>query len=216
RIMPCCSGSRRRFWLWSCAPRWINSAKWSGPSTRTTCSTAFLADFALGSERSLASCFALATRQASAKQQARAHPSLQNRSSSYNSALARAAARSSMVLFKDEGWAMAFRLFLAKLLIRSGIARWLPLVRRWTDGGGAFLRYYSDRLLSAPHQAIRDAAVLFETPGPDTIDLSQGAPRFDLTPSTTTQLPAAPRGRPPPAGLPEPRAPVAETLLGPL
>src|SRR5262249_16468185 len=71
----------------------------------------------------------------------------------------------------------------------------------------------SDRLLSAPHQAIRDAAVLLETPGPDTIDLSQGAPRFDLTPSTTTKLPADRRGWPPLAGLPELRAAVAEKLL---
>lgn len=108
---------------------------------------------------------------------------------------------------------MALPLFLTKLLIRSGIARWLPGVRRITDGGGAFLRYYSDRLLRAPHQAVREAEALLETPGPDAIDLSQGAPRFDLAPSTTTRLPADRRGWPPPGGLPELRAAVAEKLL---
>jgi aminotransferase len=108
---------------------------------------------------------------------------------------------------------MSLPLFLTRLLIRSGLARWLPRVRRWTDGGGAFLRYYGDRVLSAPHQAMRDAAVLLDAPGPDGIDLSQGCPRFDLAPSTTTKLAADRRGWPPPWGLPELRAAVAEKLL---
>src|SRR5262249_16133685 len=113
----------------------------------------------------------------------------------------------------DGGRAMALSLFLTKLLIRSGVARWLPRVRRWTDGGGACLHYYSDRVLSAPHQALRDAAELLETGGPDAIDLAQGSPRFDLAPSTTTRLPTDRRGWPPPWGLPELRAAVAEKLL---
>jgi aspartate/methionine/tyrosine aminotransferase len=104
-------------------------------------------------------------------------------------------------------------LFLAKLLIRSGVARFLPRVRQLTDGGGAYLRYYGDRLLAAPHRELRDAAALLESPGPDAIDLSLGTPRFDLAPSTTTKLPAERRGWPPPWGLPELRAVVAEKLL---
>ncbi|HMF12955.1 MAG TPA: aminotransferase class I/II-fold pyridoxal phosphate-dependent enzyme, partial [Gemmataceae bacterium] len=108
---------------------------------------------------------------------------------------------------------MALPFFLTKLLVRSGVARWLPRVRRWTDGGGAFLHYYGDRVISAPHQAMRDAACLLEVPSPDAIDLAQGAPRFDLAPSTTTRLPADRRGWPPLAGLPELRAAVAEKLL---
>jgi aspartate/methionine/tyrosine aminotransferase len=108
---------------------------------------------------------------------------------------------------------VALPLFLAKLLIRSGVARWLPTVRPLTEGGGSFLHYYSDRLLSAPHQDVLSAAALLETPGPDAIDLSLGAPRFDLAPSTTTRLPADRRGWPPPWGLPELKAAVAEKLL---
>jgi aspartate/methionine/tyrosine aminotransferase len=102
--------------------------------------------------------------------------------------------------------------FLTQLLIRSGVARWLPRVRQWTDGGGAFLRYYSDRVLNAPHMAMRDAASLLDAPGPDAIDLSQGAPRFEIAPSTTTRLPADRRGWPPPWGLPELRSAVAEKM----
>jgi aspartate/methionine/tyrosine aminotransferase len=113
----------------------------------------------------------------------------------------------------DEGRAVALPFFLTKLLVRSGVARWLPRVRRWTDGGGAFLRYYNDRVLTAPHQAFHEAATLLEAAGPDAIDLSQGAPRFDLAPSTTTRLPADRRGWPPLGGLPELRAAVAEKLL---
>jgi aspartate/methionine/tyrosine aminotransferase len=114
---------------------------------------------------------------------------------------------------KDEGRAVSLPLFLTRLLIRSGAARWLPRVRRWTDGGSGFLRYYSDHILSAPHQALREASSLVDTSGPDAIDLSLGAPRFEPAPSTTTRLPPDRRGWPPPWGLPELRAAVAEKLL---
>jgi aspartate/methionine/tyrosine aminotransferase len=108
---------------------------------------------------------------------------------------------------------VALPLFLTKLLIRSGIARHLPAVRRLTDGGGDFLHYYSDRVLAAPHAELAEAAALLEVYGPDVIDLSLGAPRFDLVPSGSTKLPADRRGLPPPWGLPELRAAVAEKLL---
>ena len=108
---------------------------------------------------------------------------------------------------------MATPLFLAKLLIRTGVARFLPGVRRMTDGGSAFLRFYNDRLLTVRPKELAEAAALLEAPGPDAIDLSMGAPRFDLVPSTTTKLPADRRGWPPPWGLPELRAAVAEKLL---
>src|SRR5262249_56726911 len=51
----------------------------------------------------------------------------------------------------DEAFPVALPLYVKKLLIRSGIARWLPSVRRLTDGGAEFLHYYSDRVLAAPH-----------------------------------------------------------------
>jgi aspartate/methionine/tyrosine aminotransferase len=108
---------------------------------------------------------------------------------------------------------VAVPLFLAKLLIRTGIARHLPAVRRLTDGGGDFLHYYSDRVLAAPHAELREAAALLERYGPEVIDLALGAPRFDLVPSASTKLPADRRGWPPPWGLPDLRVAVAETLL---
>jgi aminotransferase len=98
------------------------------------------------------------------------------------------------------------------LLIHTGIARLLPGVQRRLDGGGAFLRYYSDRLLRSPLAELERAAAALEPHGPDVIDLAQGSPRFDLLPSAGTKLPADRRGWPPAAGLPELRAVVAERL----
>jgi aspartate/methionine/tyrosine aminotransferase len=107
---------------------------------------------------------------------------------------------------------VSYPLFLVKLLIRSGIARLLPAVRRWAGGGSAFWRYYSDRVLAAPHAQLRAAAPFLEAHGPDVIDLALGAPRFDRMPSATTKLPADRRGCPPLWGLSELRAAVAERL----
>jgi aspartate/methionine/tyrosine aminotransferase len=108
---------------------------------------------------------------------------------------------------------VAIPLFVKKLLIRTGIARWLPSVQRLTDGGTEFLHYYSDRVLAAPHAELRDLAALLEAHGPDVIDLTPGSPRFDLMPSGGSKLPADRRGWPPPGGLPELRAAVAENIL---
>jgi aspartate/methionine/tyrosine aminotransferase len=107
---------------------------------------------------------------------------------------------------------VAYPFFLAKLLVRTGLARFLPSVRRWTDGGGAFVRYYSDRVLAAPHAELHTAAEFLELHGPDAIDLAQGAPSFDLTPSGTTKLPVDRRGWPSVWGMPELREAVAEKL----
>lgn len=103
--------------------------------------------------------------------------------------------------------------FLARLLARSGLARLLPSVQRLTAGGAAFVRYYGDRVLAAPHRELREAGEFLEVNGPDAIDLAQGAPRFDLVPSGSTKLPADRRGWPPPWGLPELRTAVSEKLL---
>jgi aspartate/methionine/tyrosine aminotransferase len=102
--------------------------------------------------------------------------------------------------------------FLLRLLVRSGVARYLPFVQRRTCGAGPFLRYYADRLLAAPWEELRDMAGLAEPRGPDVIDLADGSPRFDLVPSGSTKLPADRRGWPPPWGLPELRAAVADKL----
>lgn len=107
---------------------------------------------------------------------------------------------------------MAYPFFLVKLLARTGVARFLPGVQRLTDGGAAFVRYYSDRVLAAPVAALREAAEFHEVHGPDAIDLALGAPRFDLAPSGSTKLPADRRGWPSPQGLPELREAIAATL----
>ncbi len=107
---------------------------------------------------------------------------------------------------------MTYPLFLVKLLIRSEIAGFLPGVQRLTEGGGNFLRYYSDRVLSAPYADLRAVADFLEIYGPDAIDLAQGAPRFDLVPSLSSKLPADRRGWPHAWGAPELREAVAEKL----
>jgi aspartate/methionine/tyrosine aminotransferase len=107
---------------------------------------------------------------------------------------------------------MPYPRLLARWLIRTGLARFLPSVRRLVGDGSPFLRYYSNRVLAAPHAALLDAAVLLQAPGPDVIDLSLGAPRLDLVPSGSTRLPADRRGWPPAGGLPELRAAIAAKL----
>ncbi len=108
---------------------------------------------------------------------------------------------------------MALPVLLAKLLIRLGVARHLPGVRRRLNGGADFLPYYSNRLLASPLDALPAAAGFLQRHGPDVLDLALGTPRFDLAPSTSTKLPADRRGWPPVAGLPELRAAVAAKLL---
>jgi aspartate/methionine/tyrosine aminotransferase len=107
---------------------------------------------------------------------------------------------------------VALPFFLTRLLARSGVGRFLPSVQRRTDGGGAFVRFYSDRVLAAPYADLCAAANFLEAAGPDAIDLGEGVPRFDLVPSASTKLPADRRGWPPPWGLPELREAVADQL----
>jgi aspartate/methionine/tyrosine aminotransferase len=102
-------------------------------------------------------------------------------------------------------------MFFTKLLIRSGLARYLPGVRRLGAGAEDFLPYYSNRLLASPHAELCSAAEFFEAPTePDQIDLAAGTPNFDLVPSASTKLPADKRGYPPAWGLVELRTLVAE------
>lgn len=106
---------------------------------------------------------------------------------------------------------MALPLFVKRLLIRTGVARLLPGVRRLAGDGGPFLRYYSDRVLCAPHAELKEAASLLDTHAPDGIDLALGAPRLDV-PSPSRAVPDR-RGYPPPWGLPELREAVAGRLF---
>ncbi len=108
---------------------------------------------------------------------------------------------------------MAYPLFVAKLLVRLGIARHLPEVRRLFDGPTTALRHCSDGLLAAPLAELSAVAAALEPTAADAIDLGQGTTRFDLLPSATSKLPADRRGWPPVAGLPELRHAVAAKLL---
>ncbi len=103
--------------------------------------------------------------------------------------------------------------WLARLLVRTGIAPLLPGLQRRLDGGADFLRYCSDRLLGSPLAELERIAVALEGDAPEVINLSAGSPRFDLLPSTTTRLPVDRRAWPPLPGLPELRGAVAAKLL---
>jgi aspartate/methionine/tyrosine aminotransferase len=115
--------------------------------------------------------------------------------------------------FSRRGIAVKYPLLLAKLLIHLGIARRLPSVQRLLDGGADHLHYYSDRLLASPLHLLPGAAEFLDRRGPDVLDLSEGAPRFDLLPSGGNKLPAERRGWPAVDGMPELRAAVADKLL---
>ncbi len=108
--------------------------------------------------------------------------------------------------------AVTYPVLLSKLLIHSGVARWLPAIRRLVPGAGPFLHYYSDRVLSMPLADLQDAAILLQQAGADSIDLAQGSPLFDLAPSASTKLPVDRRGFPSPWGLPALREAIADYL----
>jgi aspartate/methionine/tyrosine aminotransferase len=112
----------------------------------------------------------------------------------------------------NEASAVRQSLFLAKLLIRSRIARLLPKVRRLTDGGARFLHYYSDRILMSPQADLRKAADLLLARAPDVLDLASGSPTFDIVPSASTKLPADRRDWSGPWGLAELRQAIADKL----
>jgi aspartate/methionine/tyrosine aminotransferase len=67
-------------------------------------------------------------------------------------------------------------------------------------------------VLGASLADIREMAEFLEIHGPDTVNLALSEPRFDLTPSSITKLPAERRGRPTFGGIPELREAVADKL----
>jgi aspartate/methionine/tyrosine aminotransferase len=107
---------------------------------------------------------------------------------------------------------VALPLVLTKLFIRLGVASWLPSVRRQWEGGAAFLRYYSDRVLAAPFPEQDRTAALLERQGPEVIDLGRGVPETELAAPVSGVQTAAARGWPPAGGLPELRAAIAQKL----
>jgi aspartate/methionine/tyrosine aminotransferase len=101
--------------------------------------------------------------------------------------------------------------WLNRFLIQSGIARFLPVTRRLTDGGEAYVRYFSDKVLAAPAEELLDSAY-FPSPGPDAIDLNLPAPRGDSALSAG-RLTVDRRGTPPAWGTSELRGAVADFHL---
>jgi aspartate/methionine/tyrosine aminotransferase len=71
---------------------------------------------------------------------------------------------------------VAIPFWLTKLLIRTRLAGFTRRARRLTDGGAAYLKHYSDRVLRAPIDDLLDPALVPHAPGPDVLDLNQPAP----------------------------------------
>ncbi len=100
-------------------------------------------------------------------------------------------------------------LLVKKLLVRSGIARHLPMTARLTDGGSEHVHYYSDKILAAPVAELRDPATFPEIGGVDVVNLNLGASQFD-SPLSTGRLSVDRHGKPSAWGLPALR----ETISG--
>lgn len=107
---------------------------------------------------------------------------------------------------------MALPLWVTKLLIRTRIAGFTPRARRLTDGGTAYLKYYSDRVLTAPVEELLDTAIIPHVPAFDVLDLNQPTPDAPPTRGAVsvgrTDAPSAP-GRVP-VTLPELRTAITE------
>jgi aminotransferase len=103
---------------------------------------------------------------------------------------------------------VALPLWLTKLLIRTRVARFSRRARRLTDGGTKYLRYYSDRVLTAPVDEMLDPAFFPDPASPGVFDLNQPAPR-SASGVSLGRFTAERGGNPPAAGLPELRSAIA-------
>ena len=70
---------------------------------------------------------------------------------------------------------MALPFPVLKCLVRSGVARWLPSVRRRLGPSTAALRYLSDRWLATPFDQLLAAAEFWQTDAPDAINAAGAA-----------------------------------------
>jgi aminotransferase len=107
---------------------------------------------------------------------------------------------------------MPFPVMLARLLIRLGLGMYVPGARHFAASPGV-LRHLADPLLRTPVDLLERLAQEFEPQPPHVVDLTAGAPTFDILPTSTSKLPANRRGLPPLQGLLELRLAVAEKLL---
>jgi aspartate/methionine/tyrosine aminotransferase len=74
------------------------------------------------------------------------------------------------------GDVVAIPLWFTKLLIRARLAGFTRRARRLAEGGAGYLKYYSDRVLSAPVDDLLDPTIIPHAPGPDVLDLNQPTP----------------------------------------
>jgi aspartate/methionine/tyrosine aminotransferase len=96
--------------------------------------------------------------------------------------------------------AMALPFLLKKLLVRTGVARFLPAAKRMSRGCGDSLHYYGDRVLGAPLDELCDPAAFPEALAADVLNLNQPAPQFE-SPVTGVRVVADRLGNPPAEGL---------------
>jgi len=94
------------------------------------------------------------------------------------------------------------------LLIRTRLARFSRRARQLTNGGTSFLRYYSNRVLTAPVEELLDPAYCPDPAGSGVFDLNQPALRSESG-ASLGRFTAERRGNPPASGLPELRAAIA-------
>ena len=71
--------------------------------------------------------------------------------------------------------------FWRKLLIRSGLARLIPSVRRQLRGADDAIAWYSDRTLAVPIAELEDFALLPSIHTPNSIDFALGSPPCDIS-----------------------------------
>lgn len=71
---------------------------------------------------------------------------------------------------------MAIPFWVTKLLVRTRLAGFTRRARRLADGGTAYFRYYSNRVLNAPLDELLDPALVPHSPPPDVIDLNRPVP----------------------------------------
>jgi aminotransferase len=108
---------------------------------------------------------------------------------------------------------MPIPLPIIKFFIRTGIAQRIPAVRALVPEP-AYLRFYSDRILMAPNEPVRDMNNYLNRATPDCIDLSLGAPFEEALkphPPAVQELLGG-SGYPPSVGMRELRAAVAHKL----
>ncbi|WP_162657063.1 pyridoxal phosphate-dependent aminotransferase [Tuwongella immobilis] len=75
-----------------------------------------------------------------------------------------------------------------KFLVRTGIAQWFPSVRQLMQQQPEYLRFYSDRVIGAPLDALLDEATFPESNSPDVLHLDLAAPRMEAMPSRPLRM----------------------------